>query len=135
MPPLTAERNTVARTGTRLNLAMAAAVLIYAGALVARDAAGNAIPGATAVGLLGAGRAVETVDNSLGLAGATEVEIDKGTFRFDNLGADPVTIANIGSSCFIVDDQTVAATDGGATRSIAGTVFDVDAQGVWVTFE
>jgi hypothetical protein len=112
----------------------AAAVIIYAGSLVARDAAGNAIPGATAVGILGAGRAAETVDNALGLAGAKTVEVEKGVFRFDNLAADLVTIADIGNPCYIVDDQTVAATDGGATRSIAGTVFDVDAQGVWVKF-
>jgi hypothetical protein len=135
MPPLTAERNTAARTGSRLNLGAAAAVLVFAGSLVARNAAGNAIPGATAVGILGVGRAVDTVDNTLGLAGAAGVEIEKGVFLFDNLAADPVTIANIGSNCFIVDDQTVAATDGVGTRSIAGTVFDVDAQGVWVTFK
>ena len=135
MPPLTTERDTKARSGSRLNMGMAAAVLIFAGALVARNAAGNATPGATAVGLLGAGRAVDTVDNTLGLAGAKSVEVEKGIFRFDNLGADPVTIAGIGTNCFIVDDQTVAATDGGATRSIAGVVFNVDAQGVWVKFE
>jgi hypothetical protein len=135
MPPLTAERNTPARSGNRLNLGLAAAVLIFAGALVARDAAGNAIPGATAVGILGAGRACDTVDNTLGLAGAETVEIEKGIFRFDNLAADLVTIAMVGADCFIVDDQTVAATNGGATRSVAGRVFDVDAQGVWVVFE
>lgn len=134
MPPLTAERNTSTRIGSRLNMLAAAAVIIYAGSLVARDAAGNAIPGATAVGILGAGRAAETVDNALGLAGAKTVEVEKGVFRFDNLAADLVTIADIGNPCYIVDDQTVAATDGGATRSIAGTVFDVDAQGVWVKF-
>ena len=135
MPPLTTERNTAARSGSRLNLGVAAAVLIFAGSLVARNAAGNAIPGATAVGILGAGRAVDTVDNTLGLAGARRVEIDKGIFRFDNLAADLVTIAMVGTDCFIVDDQTVAATNGGATRSVAGRVFDVDAQGVWVVFE
>ena len=31
-------------------------------------------------------------------------------------------------------DQTVAKTNGGNTRSRAGKVFDVDADGVWVDF-
>jgi hypothetical protein len=28
----------------------------------------------------------------------------------------------------------VAKTNGGSTRSVAGKIFDVDAQGVWVKF-
>jgi len=43
-----------------------------------------------------------------------------------------IAAAEIGTYCYIVDDQTVAKTDGTATRSSAGKVFDVDAQGVWV---
>jgi hypothetical protein len=38
----------------------------------------------------------------------------------------------IGNDCYIVDDQTVAKTNGTATRSIAGKIRAVDAQGVWV---
>ena len=40
----------------------------------------------------------------------------------------------MGSDCYIVDDQTVAKTNGGATRCVAGKVWDVDAEGVWVEF-
>ncbi|GAB6191147.1 hypothetical protein [Desulfocastanea catecholica] len=134
MAALAAERNTKARSGDTIVLAMAAAVLVYAGSLVARDALGNATPGATAVGLVGLGRARETVDNSLGLAGDQAADIEKGVFLFDNDPLDAVTVASIGANCFITDDQTVAATDGGATKSVAGVVFDVDAGGVWVDF-
>jgi hypothetical protein len=31
-----------------------------------------------------------------------------------------------------VDDETVAATNGGSTRSAAGTVVGIDDDGVWV---
>lgn len=135
MGALAAERNTIERNGSRLNLALAAAIVIYAGALVARDGSGNATPGATATTLRGVGRAAETVDNSAGAAGDVTVEIEKGIFRFGNSAStDEITAADIGNDCYIVDDQTVAKTNGSSTRSVAGKVFDVDAQGVWVDF-
>ena len=43
-----------------------------------------------------------------------------------------MTQADLGKSCYIVDDQTVAKTSGGATRSLAGKVVGVDVDGVWV---
>ena len=46
---------------------------------------------------------------------------------------DLITIADIGKACFIVDDQTVAKTDGTGTRSRAGIVDGIEASGgVWV---
>jgi len=135
MTALAAERDTIERDGSRLSLAAAAAVIIYAGALVARDGSGNAVPGKAAAGLLGAGRATATVDNAGGAAGDKTVEIDKGIFRFANSAAgDLVTRADIGKDCYIADDQTVAKTNGSGARSVAGQVFDVDARGVWVDF-
>lgn len=135
MTVLTAERNTVERTGDRLSLAMAAAVIIYAGSMVARDGSGNATPGATATTLFGVGRAAGSIDNSAGAAGDAVVEVEKGIFQFANsAAADEITAADIGSDCYMVDDQTVAKTNGTSTRSVAGKVFDVDAKGVWVDF-
>ena len=58
--------------------------------------------------------------------------IDHGIFRWLNEGGDAVTIADRYNQCFIVDDQTVARTDGTSSRSAAGIVIDVDADGVWV---
>jgi hypothetical protein len=46
--------------------------------------------------------------------------------------ADAISTANIGADCYIVDDQTVALTNGTNTRSVAGKIFDVDSAGVWV---
>lgn len=132
MGALAADRNTARRSGDRLNLPAAAAKLFYGGAIVARDAAGNATPGATATDILGMGRCKEQVDNSAGLAGDLRVEIEKGIFHFANSATDPVVVADIGSNCYIVDDQTVSHTD--TNQSVAGIVFDLDANGVWVDF-
>lgn len=136
MAALTADRNTPRREGDVLSLSVAAGKTIYAGALVARNSNGHAVPGKTEAGILGIGRAEAQADNSSGEDGALSVEVRKGVFRFDNSsGAERITSADIGSGCFIVDDRTVAKTGGEGARSAAGTVFDVDAEGVWVKFE
>lgn len=135
MTALSKDRDTKARSGDTLNLGAAAAKTFYKGALVALDANGDATPGATATTLKGLGRCKAPVDNAAGQAGDKKVEIEKGVFRFANsAAADEITTAEIGADCYIVDDQTVAKTDGTATRSVAGKVFDVDAGGVWVDF-
>lgn len=133
---LTKNRTTLARSGDVLALGAAAGVRVFAGGLVALTAAGLATPGAVATTLTGAGRAKREVDNTGGVDGAETVEVEKGVFRFDNsAGADEITAADIGSDCFIVDDETVAKTDGSSTRSVAGKVFDVETAGVWVKFD
>lgn len=132
---LTADRNTVRRDGDLISLPVAAAKKIFAGSLVARDSGGNATPGATATTLLGVGRAEEYVDNSAGSAGDKSVTVRKGIYQFANSASgDLIARADIGNDCYIVDDQTVAKTNGTSTRSVAGKVFDVDADGVWVQF-
>ncbi|WP_119167105.1 hypothetical protein [Algihabitans albus] len=118
-----------------LELPAAAGVVLHAGALAALDAAGNVTPGATATTLKGLGRVEAAVDNGGGSAGAVTAKVRRGVFRFANsAGADEIGNADIGEDCFIVDDQTVAITNGTNTRSRAGRVWAVDAQGVWVDF-
>ena len=135
MAALTQDRNTNRRSGDRLLLAAAAAKKFFAGALVARDASGNATPGAVATTIRGVGRCAGLIDNSAGAAGDLNVAIEKGIFQYANSAStDEITAADIGNDCYIVDDQTVAKTDGTGTRSIAGKVHDVDAVGVWVDF-
>lgn len=58
----------------------------------------------------------------------------RGRTPFEQHLLDAIALADIGSDCYIVDDQTVAKTSGSATRSVAGKIFDVDAAGVWVNF-
>ncbi len=136
MVALTQDRNTPRRELTTHVDPVAAGVVIYQGALVCLDAAGNAVPGQTATGLKARGRAEERADNSAGNAGDKTVRTTTGVFLMHNDGADPVDRTHIGGDAWIVDDQTVAATDGdtgtGATRSKAGRIVDVDSAGVWV---
>jgi hypothetical protein len=114
---------------------VAAATKILQGTIVCLNAAGYAVQASSATTLIADGRAEETVDNSAGAAGAEKITVRKGTFRFANsAAADLIGRTEIGKNVYLVDNQTVAKTDGGATRSIAGRVFAVDAQGVWVTF-
>lgn len=132
MVALLADRNTPIRLAQGRNFPVAAGAKIWAGALVVLSG-GNAAPGSAALNLIAVGRAEEMVDNAGGAAGAKRIEVSPGIFRWANSNAaDAIALADIGSTCFVVDDQTVAKTNGGGTRSAAGTVFDVDAQGVWV---
>ncbi len=133
MVALTGDRNTPLRSGDIEEHPVKAATRIFAGALVCLDANGYLAPGSTAVGLIARGRAEARADNSAGIAGAINGRVKKGTFRWANsAAADAITRAEIGDPAYIVDDQTVAKTNGGSTRSLAGTIRDVDAQGVWV---
>ena len=145
------DRNTPMREGFSLVLGVRAAVRIYAGALVAINSEGYAVPAYEDTDLKGLGRAEFNVDNMDGGDDDQTVEVRKGVFRFDNHKLDPVKIEHIGSDCYIVDDHTVAFTDkpgelrGGEVfrplddstpkRGVAGEVFDVDASGVWVRFQ
>lgn len=129
---LAAARNTPRRDKEVESHPVKAATTGWQGGLICLDAAGWAVPGATAVGLIAVGRAEETVVNS-GANGAKNIEVRRGVFRWKNSAAgDLITRAEIGDNCYIVDDETVAKTDGTGTRSIAGKIRDVDAQGVWV---
>lgn len=133
MAALTEGRPTPKRDSKTFGRGVAATKIIYQGALVCLNAAGYATPGAVATTLKADGLALSTVDNSAGGNGAKTVEVERGTFRFGNsTSTDAITIADIGATAYIVDDQTVAKTNGSATRSAAGTIVDVDAVGVWV---
>lgn len=120
----------------RLALPVAAAKIIYTGALVLTDASGSAIPGTStgAAGLVASGVANGKADNSSGNAGDISVEMLRGSFPFVNsAGADAISIADRGRHAWVVDDQTVARTSNVGNRALAGVIDDVDADGfVWV---
>jgi hypothetical protein len=121
------------KDGELIFVPVAAAVEIFAGGLVAASATGYATPGAVATTLTALGRAEEFVDNSAGAAGAKSVLVRrKRAFKFKNHAADLVVQADLGKVCYIVDDETVAKTNGTTTRSAAGTVLGVESDGVWV---
>lgn len=132
MVALAANRDTKEAIGDNLEYGMAANAVLYVGALAVISATGFLQPGTTAVGLKAAGAVTEFTSNAGGANGAKKGKIKPGIFKFDNLAADLVVAADVGNDCFIADDQTVAKTNGGATRSVAGKVIDLDANGVWV---
>lgn len=130
---LSADRNTPRRTGQVYSRPVAAGVTIYGGALVVLNAAGYAEPGVTSTTVTADGRAEYGVNNAAGAAGAVNVDVRPGIYRYANsAGGDAIAQANVGANCYVVDDQTVALTNGGGTRSVAGRIVDVDSVGVWV---
>lgn len=130
MPALVQDRNTPHRENVDFTHPVAAAQKIYAGSIVMRDTAGNAVKGAPAAGQKALGVAQEQADNTGGAAGAIDVRVRLGAFRFANDGT--VTRADIGRLAYVVDDQTVAGNDNVGARSALGAILDVDAVGVWV---
>jgi hypothetical protein len=130
---LAKDRLILERAGCDLVAKGAQAKTFFAGAIVCISALGFATPGATALGLKAIGRCEEFADNALGNDGDVDVKVKRGIFRYDNSAdADAITDADIESVCYIVDDCTVAKTNGGGTRSVAGRIMDVDSAGVWV---
>ncbi|UVK45362.1 hypothetical protein BPNPMPFG_000892 [Mesorhizobium sp. AR07] len=135
MAALTKGRNTLERSGNISEPPVKGATKIYAGGLTAIDGSGRAVPMTTAVGLVGLGRAEQSVDNSAGADGDKNVRVGRGIYQFANSSAgDLITRNDIGATCHGIDDQTVAKTNGTNTRSPAGKIHDVDANGVWVKF-
>lgn len=103
--------------------------IIFKGGLVKIGTAGTLTRGggAIATGNKTVGRAKKTYNPAV--AGDI-VEYESGIFRFANAGA--VVAASRGLICYADDDQTVSLT---ATNMVAGRVYDVDTQGVWVVID
>lgn len=130
---LTADRNTPYKDGELISVPMAANAKAFAGGLAVANATGYAAPGSVATTLTYLGRFDEFVDNTGGADGAKSVQVRVGkAFKWKNSGADAVGQASLGKVCYIVDDETVAATNGTNTRSAAGKVVGIDSDGVWV---
>lgn len=135
MAPLTGPRATNERSGNVREIGLKANAKVFQGGIGAVGADGYLVPMSTATTLRGVGRIAETVDNTGGADNAVRARIDVGIFCYANSGGgDAIGRKDIGQVCYGVDDQTVALTNGTNTRSIAGKIFDVDAQGVWVDF-
>lgn len=130
------DRNTPERDGRAVAFKVAASTKIFAGSLVAVNEDGFAVPASNTDGLKGIGRAEEYVDNTAGSNGDTEIMVKKGVFKFDNDTTLPVTAADINSNCYIKDDGTVRTKDTGASapNPVAGIVFSIEDDGIWVKF-
>jgi len=130
---LTKDRNTPYKETCTLGLPVAANVKIYSGAQVAANAAGFVVPGGPGVNLTYLGRAEQFIDNTGGADGAQSIVVRREKlFKWANSATDPVDQSCLGKVCYIVDDQTVAKTNGANTRSPSGKVMGIDSDGVWV---
>lgn len=116
----------------------AANQIFFAGGIVVVKADGFAYVGVTGTSQKIPGVCAFDLDTT-GLAdGAKDVLLTGGTIGvFENsASADLIAEDDILKRCYLVDDETVALTDGGSTRSDAGLIFDVDSDGrVTVQFE
>lgn len=111
--------------GRRFGNPVAAATRIFDGAMVALNAAGDAIPAIPTAARM-RGVALHEADNADGTAGAISVETDRGPFLVANDGT--VDRTHIGGDVFVVDDNTVGA----AGTLVAGKCLDVKAAGITV---
>ena len=139
MAALTGPRNTLRRGDYHYTeeLPVKANSVLHHGGIVATDATGYVVPGAVSTALKLPGRfnasPERKLDNTGGANGAKTGKVEYGTFRWANSSAgDLIVQADVGQPCYIVDDQTVAKTNGTNTRSKAGTIVAVDSSGVWV---
>lgn len=123
MSALTSDRDTQERVPQLRTLEAAAD--LYAGALVAVNAAGKAVPASDTAGLAVIGRAQQAA--KIG----DKITAKAGCFAFDAPSGVTFTAADIGKTVYVSDDHTVALT-GTENAVTAGVVFDVDTQGVWV---
>lgn len=120
---------TRAGEGKRFRDAVAASVRIFAGAMVALNATGFALPAVTTATRV-RGVALDEADNTSGADGAVSVDIERGAFLFANDTTNAVTRAHIGASVYVVDSNTVGSS---ATSTIvAGKCLDVTPEGVVV---
>lgn len=115
-------------------------VKIFPGSLVMLDG-GYLKPAAAAAGKKVVGRAssggpgfsgVTVFDNTVTghAAGALNVPVDIGCFKWANKAGDTFAQADVGGTAWVENDQTVRKTAAGS--SCAGTIFGVESDGVWV---
>ncbi len=124
------QRQSVTRDGSLRNFGVKADTLIEENVNVVLNN-GIAEPARAGPGLIFVGVARQTIAGGLA-DGDERVVVARLITLWENSETDPVELTAIGQAVFIEDETTVAATDAGGTLSPAGTVFDVDASGVWV---
>ena len=127
------DRHTPYRDGQLFAVPVAAATELFGGHIIAANAAGFAVAGSATAANTTLGICDGWVDNSAGAAGDASVLVRRGKAWFlANSTADPVTLAQTGKDCYVVDSQTVAKTSDTNARPIAGKVLGLENDGVWV---
>ena len=136
MTATTQNRNTPSISGHRRGYPVAAGAECLAGTIAVIDSKGLVQSAKEDAGLIAVGVFEARVDNREGQDGEQSAEVLRGFMRLENSADDDaITAADTGKVCFIADNQTVAKTDDGGKRSIAGIVDSVDEVGVWVLID
>ena len=101
---------------------------IYEGGIVALNASGLATAAGSGTGQVAVGVA-DLSQLAVSVTPYSYIQVQQGTFHV--LADTAFALTNIGSNCYMLDDQTVTMTSTG--HSIAGVVCDIDASGnPWV---
>lgn len=115
-----------------------ASAALYAGTVVTTDSTGYVTGSNTAVaatdivwgvfnGIVNSNPMVSSPVTAGTTNGDTVIGIDTGTFFLASAtDADQLTQADIGQTVYLSDKVTVAKTDGGSTRPIAGKLIVID---------
>lgn len=130
MTAMSQARQPAETEGLRSTAPVKGATTILQGALVVTEN-GLAVPGKVAANLTILGVSEKTVKNT-GADGAEKVPFRRGTFGFANHSADAITAGDINKTAYVVDDQTVAKTDGAGTRSAAGKIMHIEGGQIFV---
>jgi len=111
---------------------MSGSTTVYEGGGVVLNG-GYAEPATAATGLVSVGVAQATKTNS-GADGAETILVRQGIAGpfASGTSTDAISADDVGAACYWSDDDTVNLTDGSATRSLAGTVYAVTSDGVYV---
>ena len=122
MTALTDNKEVIEKDRKLLALPVVASDIIYKGAIVKINAAGYLAPMAAEIGAFMAGIAYEKADNSAGAAGDINCKVMReGVFEMVSAG---ITQADLGSTVYASDDQTVSTTQG--TNEVAvGKIVEV----------
>jgi hypothetical protein len=135
MTALTAPRPIQQIPGILFSYPVKANAKIYQGAIVCLDSTGYAVPASTATGLLAVGFARESQDATGLASGAIRIEVEEAIVGMSNSGGgDTITFTELGELVYLVDDQTVAKTSAGGTRSVAGIARMIEGGLIFVEF-
>ncbi|RMC99874.1 hypothetical protein EAY64_06075 [Aquitalea palustris] len=126
------DRNTPMMDGKLLRLPMAAGVTIPAGTIVMVSNGDGMAYGVANSSMVAVGRAEESKQNS-GAAGSEFVLVRRGkAFKWDNSPNDPITATALCRPCYVQDNQTVRLGSLNGQLPLAGTIIQIDPDGVWV---
>jgi hypothetical protein len=112
MSALTTEINTPELPSGIYRAPLAASTKIFAGAIVALNNSGYAVPAADSANFRVIGRAEETVDNSGGSAADLYISVKRGVFAWANDATNACTIAHVGKKVYVKDDNSIQSVTG-----------------------